>query len=1091
VTARHTIVNTTDTACLDGLGGDTIAVEIVHGHGQRELRFTLAAATMIPLRRMLPALQSMDLEVLHEHTVSTTRADGRLCFVYDLVLEAGTDAAAGLDRDPDDIHRQIRETFHAVWSGRADADGYNALTLAAGLSWRQVCVLRSYGRYLRQTLLPYGQLSIQRALLDNPAATRALVVLFDARFGTPGRAARSPQRHAAITAADLAVTAEIDRVVHIESDRILRAYRNLINATVRTNAFAPEALGPTAKYLVHKLDARNVEELPHPRPLSEIVVHSPDFEGVHMRYGLVARGGLRWSDRHDDYRTEALGLIKTQAVKNAVIVPAGAKGVFVVKATPHNAARGNDPHSVRTNALRCYTQFVSALLDVVDNTAPGAEPASHGVVSHDGPDPYLVVAADKGTATFSDTANAVAMRRGYWLGDAFASGGSAGYDHKAMGITARGAWVSGDSHLRELGIDTRSDEFTVVGIGDMSGDVFGNGMLLRSGIRLVAAFDHRHVFVDPQPRTAAARTERQRLFDQDRSSWDDYDRNVISPGGGVWPRTVKTIPVSAQMRDVLGIAAPAAGLTPDELIRHILRAPVDVLFNGGIGTYIKARHEQHAAVADKTNDGVRVDADQVRARVIVEGGNLGLSTYGRIEFAQRGGLLNTDAIDNAAGVDCSDHEVNIKIVVDAAIGDDVAHRQRGDLLAAMTDDVARHVLANNLAHNRLLSDARSNAAQMLDVHARMTTALEKQGELNRELTGLPTAKQFAERAKAGSGLTAPQLAMLMAHTKLSLKGDLLATDEFDDPYFDTQLRSYFPTLLRRRLEGRLNSHPLRREILATTVVNRMLATSGMTYAFRLAEETGATTGDIVRTHAIVSQVFDLDTLWSEIFAAELPPARTNSLIIEARRLLDRASRWFLLNRPQPLSIEAEVGRFAQPVATLRGTLSAMLCGTERAAVADAHTALVAHGVPRTVASTISESLYAFSLLDIVDAADAHGEDTTALAQVYFHLSAHLGVDQLLLAVSTLPRGDRWHALARLALREDLYRSLRDVAIDVCRRVGAPTELTDITEEFETYSRARITRSRRTLTEVHGVDAPDLAVLSVATAQLRGLVTVKG
>ncbi|WP_231395833.1 NAD-glutamate dehydrogenase domain-containing protein [Mycobacterium sp. URHD0025] len=1073
-----------DANALNDLMGDAVAVNLDWaGAGNGRLNFALAALDPVPLRRMLPALQSMDLEVLEEQAGTWTRPDGRVCHIYHLLLQPGPDVIAALAQPQDDTADRIRETFQAIWTGRADSDGFNALILRASLNWRQVTVLRSYSRYLRQLPLPYGQTRIQRVLLDNPAAARALLDLFEARFDRTEQPADSPHRVARITEAEQRVAAEIDHVLHIDADRILRSYHNLINATLRTNAFAPDALTVWAPYLVHKLDAQSIDELPQPRPLSEIFVYSPQFEGLHLRFGLVARGGLRWSDRHDDYRTEVLGLVKAQAVKNAMIVPVGAKGVFVVKARP---AAGESP---RVQGLRSYRQFIAALLDVVDKTAPSSSddrPRFGGVVCHDGPDPYLVVAADKGTATFSDSANAVALDRGYWMGDAFASGGSAGYDHKAMGITARGAWVSGDTHLAELGIDSDSDEFSAVGIGDMSGDVFGNGMLLRPGLRLVAAFDHRHIFVDPQPDTVPARRERQRLFELPQSSWDDYDRSSISRGGGVWPRTAKTIAITPEMRTALGIDDHETRLTPTELISRILCAPVDVLFNGGIGTYIKAADEQHSDIADKVNDPVRVNAEEVLARVIVEGGNLGLSQRARIAYARRGGLVNTDAIDNAAGVDCSDHEVNIKILLDSAARSGlITGNARNRLLVDMTDEVAQLVLANNQSHNRLLADARSNAAQMVDVHARMTTDLEARRGLHRVRENMPSTGEFAELAKDGRGLTAPQLATLMAHVKLDLKAELLDCESFDDPYFAALLTRYFPPTLRRRLGEPLPEHPLRREIIATSIVNRVLATSGLTFAFRLAEETGATATDIVRAHAVVSEAFDLDTLWDDIYAADLSPALTNGMIIEGRRLLDRAARWFVLNRPHPLDVDMEIMRFSNQVAKLRGQLGSMLRGQELETVTGAHDDMVARSVPSNIAGRVSESLYAFSLLDIIEAAHVHDEDAGRLANIYFELSDRLGVDRLLLAVSSLPRGGRWHALARLALREDLYRSLRDLTIDVTK-FGTDDEAACSVSDFEAYNRPRLDRAKRTLGEFLDTDEPDLAALSVATAQLRRL-----
>ncbi len=1071
---------------LDELMGDAVAVNLDWaGTGDDRLRFALAAIAPVPLRRMLPALQSMDLEVLEEQADIRTRPDGQVCHIYQLVLKPGPDVSDALAEHRNDALDRIRETFQAIWGGRIESDAFNALILRASLSWREVSVLRSYSRYLRQLPLPYGQARIQRVLLDNPQAAHALLTLFEARFGRTEQAADHPQRVVRTAEADQQVAAEIDQVLHIDADRILRAYHNLIKATVRTNAFAPGALSVTMPYLVHKLEAQSIDELPQPRPVSEIFVYSPEFEGLHLRFGLVARGGLRWSDRHDDYRTEVLGLVKAQAVKNAMIVPAGAKGVFVVNSRPTDAGA-----PARIQGLRCYRQFVGALLDVVDKTPDGGSgdrPRFGGVVCHDGPDPYLVVAADKGTATFSDSANAVALDRGYWMGDAFASGGSAGYDHKAMGITARGAWVSGDSHLAELGIDSNTDEFSAVGIGDMSGDVFGNGMLLRRGLRLVAAFDHRHIFVDPAPDTERARTERQRLFGLPQSSWDDYDRASISAGGGVWSRTAKTIATTPEMRAALGLDSTETRLTPTELISLILRAPVDLLFNGGIGTYVKAGDEQHADVGDKVNDSLRIDADEVRARVIVEGGNLGLSQRARIAYARRGGLVNTDAIDNAAGVDCSDHEVNIKILLNAAVQSGVIRgTARNRLLAEMTDEVAHLVLANNTAHNRLLSDARSNAAQMVDVHARMTADLETRRGLHRNRENLPSRAEFADMAKDGRGLTSPQLATLMAHVKLDLKAQLLSGEMFDDPYFVAPLTQYFPPTLRYQLGEPLPEHPLRREIVTTAIVNRVLATSGLTFAFRLAEETGATAADIVRAHAVVSEVFDLDSLWSDIYSADLAPALTNAMIIEGRRLLDRATRWFVLNRPQPLDVDLEIGRFADQVAMLRGRLGSMLRGQERDTVTAAYDDLVDDGVPGHIARRISESLYAFSLLDIIEGAHVNGEDAAMLAGIYFELSNRLGVDRLLLAVSSLPRGGRWHALARLALREDLYRSLRDLTIDVTKFGVEDAHAESSILDFEARNRPRLDRARRTLDDFLDTDEPDLAALSVATAQLRRL-----
>jgi glutamate dehydrogenase len=1029
----------------------------------------------------------MDLEVLHEQTDSRPGDDGSAGYAYGLTLQPGEHAAAVVTIWSPEAQVRIRETFQAIWSGRAEADQFNTLVLSAGLNWQQVAILRSYSRYFRQISLPYSQARVQRILLDDPESTQAIIALFAARFGDVGHGADHPERLARMATAAAALDARIDAAVHIDADRVLRAYRSLITATVRTNAYAPEALTALAPYLVHKIRAREVDEIPEPRPLSEIIVYSPDFEGLHLRHALVARGGLRWSDRVDDYRTEVLGLVKAQAVKNAVIVPSGAKGVFVIKRHPGAVGESVDARTRQTNGRRCYRQFISALLDVVDLTPPGvADVPRAGVVCHDGADHYMVVAADKGTATFSDTANAIALQRGFWLGDAFASGGSTGFDHKAMGITARGAWVSGDAHLRELGIDTSVDEFTAVGIGDMSGDVFGNGMLLRPNVRLIAAFDHRHVFIDPCPQVQRAFEERQRLFVLPQSSWADYDPGIISTGGGVWPRTAKSITITAQIREALGLDDSVTTVTPHELIGHILRAPVDLLWNGGVGTYVKASDESHADVGDKANDLLRVDASEIRSRTIVEGGNLGVSPRGRIEFCDHGGLINTDAIDNAAGVDCSDHEVNIKIVVDSLVkAQRIPASGRADLLASLTDPVADLVLANNRDHTRILSDARFNASKFVAVHERMTDALERRRGVNRKLENLPTRADFARLRKAGGQLTTPQLATLLAHVKLDLKADLLSSEQLDASHFTAKLDDYFPAALRERAGGPIVDHPLGREIIATSTINHIMATSGLTYAFRIADETGATTADIACAHAVVSAVFGLDALWAQIYDAGVAPDLVNMLVIEGRRLLDRASRWFLLNRPQPLDVDAEIKRFAPIVATLTQRLPELLQGRERATVVAAREGFVDLGAPEAAARTISESLYAFSLLDIVEAASSSGEDPGLLAEVYFELSDHLGIDHLLLAVSRLPRGERWHSLARLALREDLYRAIRDLSVDVARRVAQHEDASAI-EEFELFNRRRFERARRTLDDIAATGEPELAVLSVAASQLRNL-----
>ncbi|MGH3585860.1 MAG: NAD-glutamate dehydrogenase domain-containing protein, partial [Pseudonocardia sp.] len=837
---------------------------------QREPRFTLfLAGAPVTLTAVLPQLQRLGVDVLDERPSEFVRADGLRCWIYDFGLRVDEATRAALDEP--EVEEAFNEAFSAAWRGDAESDRFSALVLRARLPWREVAVLRAYARYARQLGSPYGPQYMANTLLAYPAVAAALMALFRARFD-PGLAGRERELLAALDE----VRSLIDEVTGLDADRILRGYLAMISATLRTNWFRER------QFFSFKLDPSEVPEMPAPRPMYEIFVYSPRVEGVHLRFGPVARGGLRYSDRPQDYRTEILGLVKAQAVKNAVIVPVGAKGGFVVR---RDDAR---PDEVEF----CYRTFISGLLDVTDNLVDAETVPPQDVVRHDGDDSYLVVAADKGTARFSDTANEVAASYGFWLGDAFASGGSVGYDHKAMGITAKGAWESVKRHFRELGVDTQTQEFTVVGVGDMSGDVFGNGMLLSRHIRLLAAFDHRHVFVDPTPDAARSFAERERLFGLPRSSWDDYDRSLISPGGGVWPRTAKSVPIGPEVRDALGLAADVTKMSPPDLIAAILRAPADLLWNGGIGTYVKASDEAQADAGDKANDVVRADANELRVKVVGEGGNLGLTQRGRIEFARAGGKINTDAIDNSAGVDCSDHEVNIKILLDRLVAAGELDRDaRNAVLMEMTDEVAGLVLDDNRDQNGVLGIARAHAPAMVSVHARLASDLAARRGLDRELEVLPNPEGFAALEAAGTGLTSPELSTLLAHTKLDLTAQVLATDLPDASAFAIRLPEYFPSEMRERFADAVRRHPLRREIVTTQLVNEMVDGAGITYAFRLAEELSATATDAVRAYAVTTAVYELPQLWAELGSPDIPTEVSDELVLESRRVLDRASRW--------------------------------------------------------------------------------------------------------------------------------------------------------------------------------------------------------
>ncbi|GAB3814555.1 hypothetical protein GCM10027605_60200 [Micromonospora zhanjiangensis] len=727
------------------------------------------------LSAVLPVLHSLGVRVVDEHPYEVDRIDGRI-YLYDFGLQL----PAGV-RELAEVRPHVENAFSATWRGEAEVDGFNELVLWGGLTWRQVVVLRAYAKYLRQAGTVFSQDYMESTFIAYPGIAALLVELFETRF--------SPTLQLSTQERDLRgkelvdrINEQLDDVSSMDQDRILRSYLTLIQATLRTSFYQRRADGRPKPYVALKLDPQAVPELPAPRPMYEMFVYSPRFEGVHLRFGPVARGGLRWSDRREDFRTEVLGLVKAQMVKNSVIVPVGAKGGFVLKQKPGD----------RDEAVVCYQEFVSALMDVTDNIVDGQIVPPQDVVRHDGDDPYLVVAADKGTATFSDIANEISNSKNFWLGDAFASGGSAGYDHKKMGITARGAWESVKRHFRDLGHDTQTQDFTVVGVGDMSGDVFGNGMLLSEHIRLVAAFDHRHIFLDPDPDAATSYAERRRLFDLPRSSWADYNAELISEGGGVFPRTAKSIPVSPQVRTVLGLADDVGTLSPQELMKAILTAPVDLFWNGGIGTYVKASSEANTAVGDKSNDAIRVDGRDLRARVVGEGGNLGFTQVGRIEYAQTDGRIYTDFIDNAAGVDCSDHEVNIKILLGRAVAEgELTLPERDALLAEMTDEVAELVLRDNYDQARALGNAAAQAASLLPVHRRMISDLERSGQLNRELEALPPDEELATRTDAG--LTLPEFAVLLSYVKMGLEREIVADGIADEEWTDDVLVHYFPT----------------------------------------------------------------------------------------------------------------------------------------------------------------------------------------------------------------------------------------------------------------------------------------------------------
>ncbi|MCI0688732.1 MAG: NAD-glutamate dehydrogenase [Sporichthyaceae bacterium] len=1050
--------------------------------GERRFKIYRTGAPL-SLSEILPVLQRMGVEVVDEHPYEIERAEAP-AYIYDFGLRYNPTGAVS----PDEVREQFQEAFVAAWRGEAEVDGFNALVLLAGLRWREVAVLRAYAKYLRQAGVSLSQDYIEQCMTANLGIARLLVRLFTARLD-PAVEARKPGSNGRDELA-VAIVEEIegalDQVASLDQDRILRSFLTLIRATLRTNYFQPAADGGVKSYISFKIDSRLVPDLPLPRPQFEIWVYSPRFEGVHLRFGPVARGGLRWSDRREDFRTEVLGLVKAQMVKNAVIVPVGAKGGFVVKRPP---ADPTDREAMLAEGIACYRTFICGLLDLTDNLVNGEVVPPSSVVRHDPDDTYLVVAADKGTATFSDIANSVALDYGFWLGDAFASGGSVGYDHKAMGITARGAWKSVERHFRDMGVNVATDDFTVIGIGDMSGDVFGNGMLLSQHIRLVAAFDHRHIFLDPDPDPAVSFAERRRLFDLPRSSWADYNPELISEGGGVFPRTAKSISLTPQVRARLGIADEIGRMTPNELMHAILLAPVDLLWNGGIGTYVKAAVESNADVGDKANDSIRVDGADLRVKAVGEGGNLGFTQLGRVEYALAGGRINTDAIDNSAGVDTSDHEVNIKILLNRLVADgELTQDQRNELLAESTDEVAELVLRDNYDQNLAIAGSLEQATGMLHIHARLMRQLEQQGHLDRALEFLPSDRQLKERQLAGIGLTAPEFAILLAYQKIRLAEELITSDLPDDPFLRGVLQDYFPIALQERFPAQIDAHPLRRQIITTVMVNGLVNLAGITFMYRLREETGASAADVTRAHVVAHEVFAMQAHWESIEAldSQVPAKVQTHMRLEGRRLVERSVRWLLHNRRSPIDMAAEIVAFRAGVAEVIGLLPKTLRGVDLAGFEQRRDELTAAGVPAELAVSVAGMTAAYSALDIVEVATDAGVDVAQVAEVYFDLADRLPLARLLERVNALSRDDRWKTLARAALRDELYSAHAALTFDVLSVGGNAIGSEERFEAWYARNTTEVARARQTLEEIVNADTHDLATMLVAMRVLRTL-----
>ncbi|MGO0575152.1 NAD-glutamate dehydrogenase [Ornithinimicrobium panacihumi] len=1038
------------------------------------------------LSDVLPVFSHMGLEVTVQRPYELDLEDGGTNYIYDFALRAeSADLWAGDgSASEEEVARSFEDAFTAVWGGQAESDTLNSLVLSAGLEWRQVVILRTLARYVRQV----GAFSldyIEEALVANPGIAHQLIDLFRQRFD-PDLEVDEGGRKAGVEEIVSGIKAALDEVSSLDQDRILRALLALVMAGLRTNFYQRDEDGQPKAHVSLKLLPRELKILPEPRPAFEIWVYAPRVEGSHLRFGPVARGGLRWSDRREDFRTEVLGLVKAQMVKNAVIVPTGSKGAFFAKRLPP----ASDREAWLVEGQEAYTTFIRGMLDITDNRVGDDVVAPDRVVRYDGDDPYLVVAADKGTAKFSDLANRTAREYGFWLDDAFASGGSAGYDHKEMGITARGAWESVKRHFRELGHDTQSEDFTVVGIGDMSGDVFGNGMLLSEHIRLVAAFDHRHVFLDPDPDAATSFAERKRMFELPGSSWADYDESVISEGGGVYPRTAKSIPVSEQVRASLGLEEGVTSLAPSELLQAVLKAPVDLLWNGGIGTYVKASSESHADIGDRSNDAIRVDGRDLRARVVGEGGNLGFSQLGRIEAALHGVHVNTDAIDNSAGVDSSDHEVNIKIALTPLVhAGEMTMEERDELLESMTDEVAHKVLVHNYDQNVLIGNGRVQRERMASVHKRLIPYLEETAGLDPKLEFLPTRKEFERREKEGTGLTSPEFSVLVAYAKMGIKDALETSDLADDPALDETLLDYFPAPLRERASEALLAHPLRKQIIVNQIANAMINRGGVSFAYRAQDETSATLTQIARAFYVVQDIFGMADYMEQVEALDntVDTDVQAQLYIEFRRLIDRGVRWFITNRSLTSGIGQEIERFSGPVQAMIPHAGDYLQGEEHQRWEEKTRWAVEQGVPQELAGRWAALLDSYSLLDVVELAMETDRDAEEMAQIYFGVSEAFKLDEMLTHVSGLPRHDRWSALARGAIRDDMYGVMRGLTRTVASYTTSGSMSADRVKDWMAENRAALARANQVLGSVNDLPSPGLAPLSVALRTLRALV----
>lgn len=1031
----------------------------------------------IPLSDILPILENFDLRTENATPHKITLAnDDQIVWINDFSVRY-KQAAFEIAK----IRDLFQAAFSMVYFGLSENDGFNKLVLGASLSWREIIILRTYAKYLLQLDFPFSQIFIEKTLANNASVTKDLVELFKVCHD-PARAKTAKTK---INNLEEQILQKLELIPSLDEDRIIRHMFDLIKATLRTNYFQQTAKDhKTKEYLALKLNSRAIPELPLPIPLYEIFIYSPRFEAIHLRNAKVARGGIRWSDRHEDFRTEILGLMKAQIVKNSVIIPSGAKGGFILKKVPPWATR----EMLQNEVLHCYKSFIRGLLDLTDNIKEGKLIPPDNIICYDDADPYLVVAADKGTATFSDVANGISKEYDFWLSDAFASGGSAGYDHKKIGITARGAWESVKRHFRELEIDLEKSNITVIGIGDMSGDVFGNGMIYSKRIKLIGAFDHRHIFVDPDPDPEISYYERLRLFNLPISSWEDYNNKLISKGGGVFKRSLKSITLTPGMKQALCVQEDT--LTPNALIRVLLKAPVDLLFNGGIGTYVKSSQENQLDVGDRSNEHCRINANELRCKVVGEGGNLGFTQRGRVEFALNKGLINTDFIDNSAGVDCSDHEVNLKILLDNEVhGRKLTHKKRNELLVSLTQEVAELVLKDNYYQALALSFSAFSAKKDIGLHTSYLKELETQDILNRQVEFLPNDKELVERKTAAIGLTRPELAVLLAYTKMHISHEILNSNLPEDSYLNQIIETAFPNSIRKKYQTAIHNHWLKRDIIATQLSNEIVNNMGITFVYQTQIETGASVAEIIRAYTVASVIFETNQLQRiiESLDFQLPLSEQFDIITNIRNLMILATRWFLRGNRLKANLKNLIDHYSRPIKLLEKLIPDLMGGFTKQYLISLTKKFLKAGIPQEVAQRIATYRAIYTALNIIEVATNNKFDLVKTAQIYFTSGERMHLLWFRDQIASDSRKDQWHTLTRLALRDELDFAQRALTVAIMKVNKKEPHVPKLIEQWVNNNQRILTRWDNLLSMLHSSPSIEYAMFFIVIREFIQLI----